>query len=142
MWLLPVFFWTRGKTNDVTTERPSESAEPETGPEWLGLSLREMAMLIKPQGVRPQKHLGKATIAAWENPRDKRKPSAGQVRQVWQLTATKLTQEMGRTVGITMRVNSPWRIKTHVQCCVCGKWFEIKRETSRRCARCVQKGKR
>ena len=42
---------------------------------WLGLSLREMAMLIKPQGVRPQKHLGKATIAAWENPRDKRKPS-------------------------------------------------------------------
>ena len=109
---------------------------------WLGLSLREMAMLIKPQGVRPQKHLGKATIAAWENPRDKRKPGSGQVRQVGVLIANKLTQEMGRTVGVTMRVNSPWRIEAHTKCETCRRWFEIKRETSRRCVRCARRGRR
>ena len=106
---------------------------------WLGLSLRQMAKLIKPQGDRPQPHLCKATIAAWENPRDKRKPSSEQVRQVGVLIANKLTQEMGRTVGVTIKVNSPWHIRAHRQCCECGRWFQMKRDTSRRCQRCAHR---
>ena len=106
---------------------------------WLGLSLRQMAALIKPQGDRPQTHLCKATIAAWENLADKRKPSDEQIRQVGVLLANRLTADLNRTVGVTIKVNSPWHIHAHTQCCDCHRWFQMKRDTSRRCARCARK---
>ena len=106
---------------------------------WLGLSLRQMALVIAPQGDRKQMHLSKATIAAWENRADKRKPSLEQIRQVGVLIANKLTEGMGRTVGVTIKNNSPWRIHAHTQCCDCRRWFQMKRDTSRRCARCARR---
>jgi hypothetical protein len=106
---------------------------------WLKLSLRQMAHVIKPQGDRPQSHLSKATIAAWENPRDKRKPDDEQIRKVGVLIANKLTEEMDRTIGVTIKINSPWHIHAHTQCCDCHRWFQMKRDTSRRCARCARR---
>lgn len=109
---------------------------------WLGLSLRQMANIMEPQGARAWRHLSKSTIASWENPRDKRKPGPEQIRQVGVLIANKLTQEMGRTIGVTLKVNSPWHIRAHTKCSDCGRWFQMQRETSRRCERCRRKGAR
>ena len=105
---------------------------------WLGFSLRQMATIVKPQGEQPQKHLSKATIAAWENPGNKRKPSPEQIRQIGVMIANELTKELGRTIGVMMRVNSPWHITAHAKCCDCRRWFRMKRDTSRRCGRCIK----
>lgn len=53
--------------------------------------------------------------------------------------AEKLTAQQGRLVGVTMRVNSPWRIRAHTQCRDCRHWFQMRRDTSRRCWRCVKR---
>lgn len=125
------------RLNDLHKARTLKDAR-----HWLGLSLRQMANVMEPQGDRRQSHLSKATIAAWENPRDKRKPNSEQIRQVGVMIANKLTAELGRTIGVKMHVNSPWRIRAYTQCCDCGRWFEMQRDTSKRCKRCRRKAAR
>jgi transcriptional regulator with XRE-family HTH domain len=107
---------------------------------WLGLSLNELAKKIKPTGDRPQLRVSKSLIAKWEN--GTRTPSDEQVRRVGELVANKLTADFGFTIGVKVKVNSPWRITAWRMCVVCRRWFEMKRDTSRRCARCVRRGKR
>ena len=104
---------------------------------WLGLSLNQLAKLIEPTGDRPQSHVSKSLIAKWEN--GARHPSLEQIRQVGVLLANRLTSDMNRTVGVTIRANSPWHIHAHTQCCDCHRWFQMKRDTSRRCPRCTKR---
>ena len=107
---------------------------------WLGLSLNQLAGLIEPTGDRKQKHVSKSLIAKWEN--GTRTPSDEQVERIGQLVANKLTHDFGITIGVKVRINSPWHLTAWRKCVVCRKFFEMKRDTSRRCARCVRKGKR
>lgn len=104
---------------------------------WLGLSLNQLARLIEPTGDRRWSHVSKSLIAKWEN--GARHPSPDQIQQIGVLIANRLTSDMNRTVGVTIRNNSPWRIHAHTQCCDCRRWFQMKRDTSRRCARCARR---
>ena len=106
---------------------------------WLGLSLNQLAKLIKPTGDRPQRSVSKSLIAKWEN--GTRTPSEEQITRIGQLVANKLTHDFGFTIGVKVKVNSPWHITAWRMCVVCHKFFEMKRDTSRRCARCVRRGR-
>jgi hypothetical protein len=107
---------------------------------WLGQSLNELAKKIKPSGDRPQSRVSKSLIAKWEN--GTRTPSDEQIHRIGELIATKLTADFGFTVGVKVRVNSRWRVTAWRMCVVCHRWCEMKRDTSRRCARCAKKWRR
>ncbi len=101
---------------------------------WLGLSLadvgREVARLTA--RVRPY---DRRTIFGWESS----KPMGKAERDAYGiLIANKLSDELGRVVGVKLITNSPWRVTAWASCANCGSWFQLSRARSTRCKACAR----
>jgi hypothetical protein len=104
--------------------------------EFLGLSLRELSLLIPPDSDRRQKHVSKSLVCAWQNGA---RMSQGQLDTVGLLIANKVTALVGRDIGIKVTCNSRWRFSAWGWCADCHRVFKLKSFRVRRCERCAAK---
>jgi len=105
---------------------------------WLGLSLGEMAARIPKTRGGKNEHVSRAFICLVQ--RGARNFLPQQMEALVQMLQEQLADEMRRddfAVHVTTR--SKWHVKVTAKCVKCGKWFEMKRATSRRCARCARR---
>ncbi len=97
---------------------------------YLGLSLSELAAeLSRLTG----KTVFRQLVCHWEAGR--RKPSADMLKAYGVLIANRLSDNLGRIVGVKMVVNSPWHVAAWTQCCDCGAWFELCHSLTKHCPR-------
>jgi hypothetical protein len=54
-------------------------------------------------------------------------------RAYGQLMANYLSRMLGGQIGVTISVNSPWRVHAWRECALCGKWFELHTARSKFC---------
>jgi hypothetical protein len=70
-------------------------------------------------------------IQHWEA---NRRPVPETVRRAYAtLIANTLYRELGRIVGVTLSIHSPWRIHCWRECATCGHWFEIRSARQKFC---------
>lgn len=105
--------------------------DPSKARHFLDLSLSEIGAEVARLTGRPSAY-AKSTVVKWER--------AGQVepdvrRAYGTLIANRLTALTGRTIGITIEANSPWRVQAWARC-DCGAWYPMQRANQKRCDKC------
>lgn len=98
---------------------------------FLGMSVADFAAAM-PSQWSTRKHISAQLVCDWK--RGYRKPGEKQLHRIGELIANKLTARYGREIGVTLAVNSPWKVRAWVKCYRCGKWHELKR-WNQRCKR-------
>ena len=103
--------------------------------EWLGLSLSQMASeLPKTRGKKG--HVSRAFVCLVQ--RGQRDLLPAQMEALSNLVKQQLSESRRDDIAIQIVNNSPWHIKVMATCVSCGKTFELRRITSRRCPRCLR----
>jgi hypothetical protein len=112
---------------------------PKQAREWLDLSLSEVGREIGKAVRHDGKPFDKSIVYRWET--GEKTPTPDVVRGYCDLISDKLSFIMGRTLGVQIEVNSPWKV-TALGLCSCGQWFKLHDAKSKRCPKCVKGGKR
>ena len=98
---------------------------------WLELTLVELCSEVERISG---KHYGKSTVSDWES---RRRPVSTSARRAYAvLIANRLTEIMGREIGVRLAVNSPWHIAPFAQCRRCSQWHELKSVNHKFCKEC------
>ena len=99
---------------------------------WLGLTLAHLGQeLARLTGrVKP---FDRRTVFGWESG----KPMAREIVDAYGiLIANRLTERLGRTIGVKLVANSPWYVTAWAKCLACGTWFELHRAKQKACNAC------
>ena len=95
--------------------------------EWLGLSLSQIA---------DQTGVSRAAVCNWQ--RGSNSISQKGLDFLTDMVAKRLSYQAEYSINARITVNRLWRVNAFAACVECGKSFEMKRITSRRCARCIK----
>ncbi len=116
---------------------------------YLNLSLTQAAQLIPETTASIPHQVSDSLISDWK--KDRRKIHPQQLRIMGDVLGDRLTAELRRDIhrieSRTFRVEitrgaTRWWVKAYTQCVKCGRWYNITREQSKRCKRCISKSKR
>lgn len=119
-------------TNLLTTLRAVKSGIDAR--EWLGLTLKDLGIALSQtdEARRPEPY-SKQYISQLEHGHRPWLPDlhAGMAR----LITDRIFRLTGDTVGVSIRMNSPWRIRLWRLCEQCGR-YELNRANQKHCPRC------
>ncbi len=102
--------------------------------DFLGMTVADFAELI-PSQWSTRKHISPQLVCDWK--RGRRRPNRTQLDRIAQLIANKLTARYSREIGISIRVNSPWKVQAWTWCPTCKKYHELK-AARQKCKRAKQ----
>jgi hypothetical protein len=116
---------------------------------YLDLSFSQAALLIPEVKATIPHPVSRSLIAKWKIGARTIYPQ--QLRIMGDVLSERLTAELRRDihriesrtfrVEITRGVNR-WYVKAYTNCVKCGRWYQITREGSKRCRRCISRSKR
>jgi hypothetical protein len=102
--------------------------------EWLGLTLKDLGeALAKTHEAARESAYSKQYISQLENGH---KPYLPDIRAgIARLMTDRIFKLTNETIGVSIRINSPWHIKLWRMCDTHGR-FELKRSNQKRCPKC------
>lgn len=93
--------------------------------EFVGISLDQVADMFK---------VSRGQVCAWQA--GTRRMPREFIVGIGKLIAQRITDRLGREIGVKITVNSPWNVTPWAQCRHCRVWFELHRSTDRLCPDC------
>jgi hypothetical protein len=100
--------------------------------ELIGYSLTRIGKEIARIVDRDGKGYHRRTVWGWENGAHM---TPEIINAYGVLIANALTKRYDRSVGVSMRVNSPWVVRPFLQCAK-GHWYQLRNSRHRRCSVC------
>lgn len=119
-------------TNLLTTLRTVKDGKQAR--EWLGLTLKDLGeALAQTDEARRDAPYSKQYISQLEHDR---RPWLPDLRTgIARLMTDRLYKLTGEMIGVSIRVNSPWRIRLYRMCEKHGR-YELQRADQKRCPKC------
>lgn len=119
-------------TSLLTTLRAVKDGK--TAREWLGMTLKDLGeALARTDEARRENVYSKQYISQLEHGARPWLPDlkSGMAR----LMTERIYRLTGETIGVSIRINSPWRIRLYRVCETCGR-YELKRANQKHCPKC------